>query len=491
MSNDIIMEIEPEEPEVNKPTEVSIDQAFIALKEAKATMEATHERIKPQLAANAIDSDTLTQIMNEPYTKYNSAFELVQHLLMKSREAHPEAWEALSDPERRRSFINGLPLADLLQYMKVELRSEETEQDIKDRIASDLTIDEFIQLYEDKQPKKKQYRTKARATGIIDELPKAIAVPTLKEFQYATSLYQDGNAYLQPLHSTDGLVFRDGKIYFKGNLQAITEAELQNMQTKQGIDNIDLPMIRMFYSIILDQFQTTGKPSAIIKITIPDLAEYMGKGRNIGKNDIDSIVSKIQQFHNIVGVIHITRNGRPDKNLYPVLNFEGYNAAENTIAFSSPYLNHVMQTVFKVSIRTDKNGKPKLKTNGQPLLKASHSYLINSDITKEKNKNAVENVVIIVQLIEQAGDNVPRIKASTILERNAQLAEAYQKNKNKGRLLNKTFKKTWELLRDKTKLAEVYKDITLPNPDDPQNIPTPTTLKTTIFEFPHKGKKRS
>lgn len=49
----------------------------------------------------------------------------------------------------------------------------------------------------------------------------------------------------------------------------------------------------------------------------------------------------------------------------------------------------------------------------------------------ERNKVAVENVFIIVQLIEQAGDNIPRIKASTLIERNPQLQERLENSTNK------------------------------------------------------------
>ena len=117
-----------------------------------------------------------------------------------------------------------------------------------------------------------------------------------------------------------------------------------------------------------------------------------------------------------------------------------------------------------------------------------NSYLVNADIAKERNKVAVENVFIIVALIEQAGNNIPKIKASTIVERNVQLQERLQANAKPNRLLSTTFKKTWELLRNKTTLGQSYCNIQLPDPKDPANIPTMSTLETTVFKFQHDGK---
>lgn len=341
---------------------------------------------------------------------------------------------------------------------------------------------------------KAPYRTKekARQTGAIVEAPKTLAIPTLQNYQYSMSLYQNGGAYLQPLSSTDGLKFKNGRMYFDGaKMKEVSEVELQNMKTKEGIENIDLSTLRIFYSIILTQFEATSFKSLqdVLTMSVPTLAEYIGLQSNLNKKDIARVIEKTQSYHNVIGVLHGTRNGKPVQSLYPVLNFEGYNDKTNTISFSSPYMNYVIKTVYNLSIRKTKDGKKKLKKNGDPLRLPSHSYLIDSSIAKERNKAAVENVVIIVTLIEQAGDNIPRIKAKTIIERNVQLAERLSESKNQAQLLKRTFVKTWQLLRDNTKLRDAYKEIELPSPDDPAFIPTPKTLEEMVFSFPHKGKK--
>lgn len=335
--------------------------------------------------------------------------------------------------------------------------------------------------------------SEARKDGAISKLPEAIVIPTLENYLYSMSWKEDGNAYLQLLTTTDGLMFKDGKLYFSNNnkmenLQEISEVELQNLKTKEGIDSIDLPLLRMFYSIILEQFEKTKYKELkdYITLYLPDLAERLGLQRNIGKTSINALLEKVQNFHNIVGVLHTKINDKPVQSYYPVLNFEGYNGEKNTISFSSPYMNYLIKTVYRNSIMTRK-GKPLIQKNGVPSLNPSHSYLIKPEIGTERNKAAVENVFLIVQTIERTGDGLPHIKASTLIERNPLLQERLNESKNKRQLLQRTFTKTWELLRTKTRLTEFYKNIKLPDPKNPANIPGENTLDT-VFTFPHDGK---
>lgn len=347
-----------------------------------------------------------------------------------------------------------------------------------------------------KQPGEKEpaqhYRTEANAGNVMTNLPTTIASPTFSGFQYATSLYQEGNAYLQPLRGTEHLIFRNGAIYFNlpGEIRKLTEVELQNIKTKEGIQALDLPLLRTFYSIILQQFQLTNYQEVkdVITLYVPILAENMGMKRNLSKEEVAALIAKTQTFHNIIGVLHSERNGKPVESLYPVLNFEGYNNDKNTISFSSPYMNMVIRELFKITEKKDKKGKTLLKRNGEPMRLPSHSFLVNFDIATEKNKAAAENVFIICTLIERAGDNLPRIRASTIIERNPQLAERLESTAQANRLLQRVFTKTWELLREKTRLTEVYKNIVLPDPTNPAMIPTMSNLREVVFSFPHEGK---
>ena len=75
------------------------------------------------------------------------------------------------------------------------------------------------------------------------------------------------------------------------------------------------------------------------------------------------------------------------------------------------------------------------------------------------------------------------------MERNEALKTRLEQDKHPSTLLKRVFTKTWELLRDQTRLFEVYSGIALPNPEDAQNIPTASTLKEITFTFRHNGKR--
>ena len=94
-------------------------------------------------------------------------------------------------------------------------------------------------------------------------------------------------------------------MYFAGErMRPVSEVELQNMKTKEGIENIDLALLRVFYSIVLSAFEDSSyktlKP--IISMYVPNLAEHLGMKRNLDKQRIAQVISKTQQFHNIVAV---------------------------------------------------------------------------------------------------------------------------------------------------------------------------------------------
>lgn len=354
----------------------------------------------------------------------------------------------------------------------------------------------------------KGYRTRAKAleAGAYSKIPSSLAIPTLQPYQFGMSLYKNGSAYLQPLKTTDGLKFKSGKIYF-ADMKLISEVELKNMRTKEGIQNIDLATLRIFYSIILTAFEETKrtKLNDVITMYVPDLAEYLGMRRNLSKREINQVIEKAQSFHNIVGVLHEMRNGSPTQSLYPVLNFEGYNDKNNTIAFSSPYMNYLIRTIYNLSLQRDKAGKAKLRKSGKPLTLPSHSYLIDSSIAKERNKAAVENVVLIVTLIEQAGGGLPNMSLKTLIERNVQLAERLDSDpQHRAQLLKRVFTKTWELLKEKTDLVNRYEDLRITtnrgeidnatpladlDPKSPAFVPTVKDIETLVYYFPHKGKK--
>ena len=353
----------------------------------------------------------------------------------------------------------------------------------------------------------KKYKTKKLAEAsdsdtkalIVSNYPDNVATLTYKPFQYATSLFQEGNAYLQAGIDTSNLKLKDGKLFFEDEnskvLRELTEVELKNCRNWEPITEITgLPFLRAYYSILLGTYQEAlrqGKPLLEnIKIYVPDLLEYLGLQRNANRQTIDKIVNQMVSFNNVIGVMNYIRNGKPRQSYYAIFLFGKYEEHSNTITVWSPYLIKVIETIIGEAIKIDSKTKlPKLDKNGKTIPLATNSFLIKSSIYGERNQAAVENVIIIIQVIEQAGNFTPNIKASTIIERNPifkyRLDESSSRHKTQ--LLERVFKRTWELLREQTHLTDVYKNIQLPDPNDPKNIPTIKTLNM-VFTFPHEGK---
>lgn len=339
---------------------------------------------------------------------------------------------------------------------------------------------------------KKEYRTKKRA-GKIAEVPSKMPLITNPTWQNAITYNEDDKAYLQPLTSANGLVFENGMLYFEG-LPA-TSARLAHLYTKDNIEDFNLPMLRVFYAIILNKFQKTWKEDRsvdeVLTFYYPDLARQLGKSSNISQEHINSIISTILSFQNIMGIID---KGKRGNDILPVLVFLGNDTETNTIKFASPYMVRVIQDVYKASIRKSKIGLPILNKDGSPKLLPSHTYIPNLKLGKERNQKAVEIVCIIMTTIEQAGNHVPHISARTIVERNLLLKQSIdntERMSNKNTYLERAFSRAWQLLRTHTDVLKKYKNIQIPDPKDKdfkaKYIPTMGTLDM-VFKFPHEGK---
>lgn len=335
---------------------------------------------------------------------------------------------------------------------------------------------------------KKTNRTKKKA-GEIDEVPTVIPTITNKKYQNAMTLNADSTAYLQPFSSVDNLVYENGQILFRG-LPA-SAATLKEYFTSTGIENFDLPLLRLFYGIILNRFAKTWKEDQSIEgyVTIyyPDLAKKLGKSSNISKSDVQSCIDSIMQFQTIMGIID---NGSKGTEIIPVLVYMGNDTEKNTISFASPYMVKVIKNVFNASIRKNKTGLPQLKKDGNPQLLPAYSYMIKSSISKERNKKAVEIVFVIVSLIEQSGNHCPHIKAKTIIDRIPILKNSIDNCKttsDKNKMLKRAFSKAWGILPKHTKLKETYQDIKLPSSTD---VPSMSSLDI-VYKFPHNGKNKS
>ncbi len=353
-------------------------------------------------------------------------------------------------------------------------------------------------------PSRNRTRRKAAEKGAITEMPDRLALPTLKKYQNSLSLVDDPVAHLQ--------------IISKEQVQElIADSCLPNEDRKDGTTNLmdscvpvlgelpefDLLLLLAVYSIILDDLrkmtndlgtlvEAVKDPQYIghnVKVYLPAFLKMLGYSSNLNSDEEESVINRIARFRSLSGVISETANGRPCQSRYQVMLFLGHDARDNTLIFSSPYINAVIMKIIEGSIRRDKKGTPMTKSNGELSMLPSHSYLVKSSIVKERNKRAAEIVCIVVKLIEQAGSHTAHISARTIIDRCPDLKEALKaaSSSNKGNILKRAFTGAWKMLPRQTCLEEAYKDIELPDYKDSKNIPTMATLNM-VFEFPHKGK---
>lgn len=392
--------------------------------------------------------------------------------------------------EIRKEFVDLMKIRNnLTSEEKNSLNACSTVLDITPHIGAQQAVNTYPDYILGKITNtKKTNRTKKKA-GEIDEVPTIIPTITNKKYQNAMTLNADSTAYLQPFSSVDNLVYENGQILFRG-LPA-SAATLKEYFTSTGIENFDLPLLRLFYGIILNRFAKTWKEDQSIEgyVTIyyPDLAKKLGKSSNISKSDVQSCIDSIMQFQTIMGIID---NGSKGTEIIPVLVYMGNDTEKNTISFASPYMVKVIKNVFNASIRKNKTGLPQLKKDGNPQLLPAYSYMIKSSIGKERNKKAVEIVFVIVSLIEQSGNHCPHIKAKTIIDRIPILKNSIDNCKttsDKNKMLKRAFSKAWGILPKHTKLKETYQDIKLPSSTD---VPSMSSLDI-VYKFPHNGKTKS
>lgn len=332
----------------------------------------------------------------------------------------------------------------------------------------------------------RKYRTKKTA-GQRAEVPAYLPVITNKTYRDAITFNCNGSAYLQLLSDGSELKYKNGSSYFKG-LAANCE-KIKGLFTNDGIKEVHIPLLMALYGIFLQKASSSsGKAQGLdekIVFYYPEFAKKLGK-THTGVKDIEAFASAMEQLTKIVGIVH---NGQSSSDILPVLSGYEHDKDTNTIHIASPYITRIIKEIHNASIRKDKNGEPVKNKNGEFRTLPAYSYLVDISIEKERNRKAVEIVMIIVALIEQSGKHTPHIRARTVIERSSLLKGSMKgpSTQKKDTVLQRSFSKAWELLQTKTKLSTVYRDIKLPDPENPCYIPTCPNLDM-VFTFPHKGK---
>lgn len=361
-------------------------------------------------------------------------------------------------------------------------------------------------------PKTTGNRTKSKAKAsvprneiFVESTNEEVYMPviTAKDYEYGMSFSDaDRPAYLEALAKKTE--YKDGVLYVEG--LPFSKARLKELSTRKDIDKIDLPLLRVLYEIIWTDFrykvQQDGinayMEDSVVHIYVPELARRLGIKSHLNKTHINSLIDKVSSFQNIVGLLKDQGGDENGESIWPVLLFEGYDHQTNMIHFTSPYMRNLINIIFKASLVRNDSGAIVLRSDGTPQLKAAYSTLVLSSIAKEKNKIAIEIVCEVIRVIERTGGDgrrIPHISAKTIVTRIPQFVERINnagltKNpkSNQNLTLKRAFQKAWELLRTHTLLEKTYRNIHLPDPNNPADIPTVDTLDTLVYDFKHSGK---
>lgn len=429
---------------------------------------------------------------------------------------HKEALNKLYDDDFRPRFIQELTKEDL---RRLDLSTELLEE-IDPFISYAGCLDVFgldgsIALVETKS--KKPYRTKAKAeaAGAITQIPVRFPIITQRHYLEALNLKtrSDSMAYLGVIKDElrDSLeIDKDGKIHNRNRRSPGTKIEsIIDNTVIYNTSNLDLlTPLKYYYGLFLEEFKRRGgqsqpgtdKEVGSIKVS----ASVITGIPNPIERDILKTVETLKAYSNMTGVV-CDSYGR--YSLYQVLVFEYYDAETNTFSIKSPYTDYIINQVYNESYKYFSKDRDviKVKKNGDPVMTASHSYIIDASIFHERNRSAVETVILLVALIERSGAGTPNKKINAIIKENPLLKARWDNDRqHRTRNLQRHFETVWRLLKEHTHLTEKYKNLRVStdrmsegvlledlDPKDKRFIPTAKMVKSMCLYFQHDGTNKA
>ena len=337
----------------------------------------------------------------------------------------------------------------------------------------------------------------AKEAGAIYYQPKEVLTITDKNYKGGIAFYDAGGTSLAKIKDNIKIqIDKNGRIFFP-QLGEASVIELEDTLTHELIDNIDLSLLRRFYTYIVQEKEAAFKrgedertiQDGKLTIDVETLAAQLGESRTSSTRARDKVIAAAKSFHNIAGRLVYDQHARPS--YFQVLNFEKYDSKNNTITVRAPYLSYLFEEIFNHNKKLDADGKTQKDARGLPDAKPHEGRGIQSKlVTKYRNNKAVlENLFILDAVIEPAGKH-PNITAAEMINRNIYLQDLLQgkATMRQNQTLKRVFKKTWQALRE-TALIQMYNNINTPDPDDPAAIPTVKTLDI-CYHFDNTGKKK-
>ena len=374
--------------------------------------------------------------------------------------------------------VTTLDSVDLSEIISEESEKNSYEENIKEKEDSNDEDPYSVKYDQDHQILVPSDNTKPNLAIILD-----------KNYKDSLTIANDKTknkflSYIQPI--AESLEYKNGTLQLKGF--PISYAQLENLDEPSIVPDINVDLLRSLYTLMLPFIiqKTIVSDDALVGVTIsvPQICKWIGLSENYSNHSRDALIANLLQFQSLLGVITNPLSKKKEK--FPVFLYVGENTVKNTVTFISPYLSRVISLITKNNYKRDSSGKIMFKKDGGPIALPKHSYLIHSDIAKEKNRKAVEIVYIIVQLIEDnPGNKEPSITAADIVEKtyylynslvDATSIQAYNM------FLKRAFTQAWKLLEDKTDLKIKYPSIEFPTENE---YPTKSTLAKSKYIFKH------
>lgn len=351
-----------------------------------------------------------------------------------------------------------------------------------------------------KQIQQKPYRTKKRM-DLTSQKPIThyLAVQTLKRFEYALTILPN-NAPQNEAHVielTDEWLSQKQDVINLSTFDIFQQLDLSKLsKEKAALLEQDLLGARMLYSVIMGDIReelermsdaelahlhTTRYIYDITTVSARELLQAMGYE---SPNELSMQIAekKMQALDRVYGCMTINN----EQILHRLLVSLTYNITRGTITFIAPYARALAIEVMKASIVYDVDDKP-VKYKGRYKHKPYETRFIYSEIYAEKNKRAVEIVIVIDSLIEKAGPNsTPNISVQTIIDRCPTLSYDMDHacNKTLSTIIKRAFKRAGELLITHTDLYNQYEDLQIP---DLSKVSI-KKLKEVLY-FTHRGYK--
>lgn len=280
-------------------------------------------------------------------------------------------------------------------------------------------------------------------------------------------------------------------------MRALTKAAIE---AKGGTITIYLPTfakeLNENYSIDIDEYDKNGELNETGKENDAKRkqseADARAKGEKVyTKKSIMQQIYSLDYWAGILDTDYVTRTAV----------IVGLNKEAKTIDIFMPYISRLIKS-------QEESRRLEAETHRRDYLLPTYNFLVHTNIESERNKLAVDLVYTIIDKLLRRGSKtasefkenqtadkeqpkkdgekvVYRIKYSTLIKDTPLLSMAYKNadgSKREYDVLNRTFKKAFQLLKKKTDLYDYFIDLNIP--DTP---PTKRTIDENLV-ITHKGK---